>query len=85
MFTKVNEDPTTFFNSRLGKLNLKTAYQLERSRDGGKTFQIIVTKGIVPPNNIGPRSINSPVGLNTTYSSLFNSAITTATTGEKVF
>ena len=85
MFTQTNEDPTTFFNIRLGKQNLKTTYQLERSRDGGKTFQIIVTKGIVPPNNIGPRSINSPVGLNTTYSSLFNSAITTATTGEKVF
>lgn len=85
IFTQINEDPTTFFNIRLGKQNLKTTYQLERSIDGGSTFQIIVVKGIVPPNNIGPRSINSPVGLNTTYSALFNSAITTATTGEKVF
>ena len=29
-FSKVNEDPTTFFNIRLGKQNLKTTYLLER-------------------------------------------------------
>src|SRR5678809_605421 len=34
-FQKVNEDPTTFFNIRLGKQNLKTTYTLQRSVDGG--------------------------------------------------
>src|SRR5882724_4570638 len=46
-FQKTNEDPTTFFNIRLGKQNLKTTYTLERSTDGGKKFQAIVTNGIV--------------------------------------
>jgi len=59
------EDSTTFFNIRLGKQNLKTTYTLERSVDGGANFTTIVTNGIVPPNNIGPRSIeNAVVGLN---------------------
>ena len=84
-FSSVNEDPTTFFNIRLGAQNLKTTYTLERSMDGGNTFQVIVQNGIVPPPNIGPRSIESGVGLGTTYSALFNNAITTATTGEQVF
>src|SRR4029079_10555663 len=35
-FHKTNEDPTTFFNIRLGKENLKTTYTLERSTDGGR-------------------------------------------------
>ncbi|MCW3110198.1 MAG: hypothetical protein JWQ09_4704, partial [Segetibacter sp.] len=56
-FSHVNEDPTTFFNIRLGKQNLKTTYTLERSINGGSTFTTIVTNGVVPPNNIGPRSI----------------------------
>ena len=30
-FKRVNEDPTTFFNIRLGKQNLKTTYTMERS------------------------------------------------------
>src|SRR5678809_1184160 len=63
-FDKVNEDPTTFFNIRLGKQNLKTTYNLERSTDGGKHFSTVVSNGTVPPPNIGPRSISSPVGLN---------------------
>src|SRR5260221_13873840 len=42
-FQKVNEDPTTFFNIRLGKQNLKTTYTLQRSIDGGKTFTVILT------------------------------------------
>ncbi len=84
-FNKVNEDPTTFFNIRLGKQNLKTTYKLERSIDRGVSFQTIVTNGIVPPPNIGTRSIESGVGMNTTYSTLFNAAITTSSTGEKVF
>jgi hypothetical protein len=85
-FNQTNEDPTTFFNIRLGKQNLKTTYTLERSMDGGKKFTKIITNGVVPPNNIGPRSISSPVGLNApNYESLIQSAITTASTGEKVF
>ncbi|MFN0014958.1 MAG: DUF4331 family protein [Saprospiraceae bacterium] len=84
-FKQVNEDPTTFFNIRLGKQNLKTTYTLERSMDGGATFQTIVANGIVPPPNVGKRSIEGGAGLNTTYSALMSNAISTATSGEKVF
>lgn len=84
-FTRVNEDPTTFFNIRLGKQNLKTTYKLERSIDGGMTFQTIVNSGPVPPPNIGPRSIESPVGLNSNYEAIIAAAVTTAASGEKVF
>ncbi len=85
-FHKTNQDPTTFFNIRLGKQNLKTTYTLEKSRESGRGFETIVRNGIVPPPNIGPRSISSPVGLNVgDYNTLINNAITTATTGEKVF
>jgi hypothetical protein len=85
-FVKVIEDSSTFFNIRLGKQNLKTTYRLERSINGGQTFQPIIHAGIVPPPNIGPRSISSPVGLNApSYESLINSSIKTASTGEKVF
>src|SRR6476660_850979 len=37
-FTRTNEDPTTFFNIRLGQQNLKTTYMCEKSTDGGLTF-----------------------------------------------
>ncbi|MEJ7627099.1 MAG: DUF4331 family protein [Ferruginibacter sp.] len=85
-FERVNEDPTTFFNIRLGKENLKTTYDLERSMDGGKKFNTILNNAPVPPPNIGPRSISSPVGLNApSYESLMTGAIRTASTGEKVF
>jgi Domain of unknown function (DUF4331)/Secretion system C-terminal sorting domain len=85
-FSQTNEDPTTFFNIRLGKQNLKTTYKMERSMNGGKNFQTVVNNGIVPPPNIGARSISSPVGLNAPdYNSLINSSITTASSGEKVF
>lgn len=85
-FTQTNEDPTTFFNIRLGKQNLKDTYKCEKSTDGGKTFSTIITSGVVPPNNIGPRSINNPiVGLGTNYNDLMMSAVTTASSGEKVF
>src|SRR5258708_4547413 len=78
-FNQTNEDPTTFFNIRLGKQNLKTVYTCKRSIDGGKHFTTIVSNGIVPPPNIGPRSIESAVGLNTPdYNTLINNAITTA-------
>ncbi len=84
-FSRMNEDPSTFFNIRLGKQNLKTTYTCERSTDGGKTFVAIITNGMVPPPNIGPRSIEGPAGLNTTYKQLMTSAITTASTGETIF
>ncbi|MCC6460806.1 MAG: DUF4331 family protein [Saprospiraceae bacterium] len=84
-FSQTNEDPSTFFNIRLGKQNLKTTYTLERSMDGGATFQTIVQNGIVPPTNIGPRSIESNIGLNTPYATLMSNAQATATSGEKVF
>jgi len=84
-FTRVNQDPTTFFNIRLGQENLKTTYICERSTNGGTSFQTIVANGVVPPPNIGPRSIESPVGLNTTYEQLMQQAVATATTGEKIF
>ena len=85
-FSQVNQDPTTFFNIRLGQQNLKTTYTCKRSMNGGQTFQTIVSNGIVPPNNIGPRSITSPVGLNaSSYDALRSAAITTATTGETIF
>ena len=70
----------------MGKQNLKTTYKLEKSTDGGNTFTAIVNNGIVPPPNIGPRSIeNKTVGLGTTYDSLMIGAIATASTGEKVY
>jgi hypothetical protein len=81
----MNQDPTTFFNIRLAQQNLKTTYTLQRSTNGGQSFTTIVSNGIVPPNNIGPRSIESAVGLNTSYETLMNNAITTASTGERVF
>ena len=85
-FHKKNEDPTTFFNIRLGKQNLKTTYTLEKRSTAGGSFQTIIQHGVVPPPNIGPRSISSPVGLNVAdYNTLINNAITTASSGEKVF
>jgi len=85
-FSKTNEDPTTFFNIRLGKQNLKTTYKMERSMNGGMSFQTVINKGTVPPPNIGPRSISSAVGINAPdYNSLINNSITTASSGEKVF
>ena len=83
-FNRSNQDPTTFFNIRLGKENLKTMYRLER-RMGAGAFVSIVDSGIVPPPNIGSRSIESPVGLGANYNQLMTNAIATASTGERVF
>lgn len=83
-FTKFNQDPSTFFNIRFGQENQKLTYTMEKSINGG-AFSTVISNGIVPPNNIGPRSIGGSSGLNTTYSTLFNAAITTASSGEKVF
>ena len=86
VFTRTNEDPTTFFNIRLGAQNIKTTYTLTRSTNGGRSFSTLISGGVVPPNNIGPRSIESGVGLGAAdYEELINDAITTAATGEKVF
>ena len=84
-FDLEHEDPSTFFNIRLGAQNLKATYVLEKSTDNGQTFNTIVSDGIVPPNNIGPRSIEGAAGLNTSYDALVQDAITTAQTGERVF
>lgn len=85
-FKQVNEDPTTFFNIRLGKRNLRQYYDLEKSTDGGVTFTRIKKNGYIAPYNIGPRSIESPVGLGAaSYSELFTKAIATASTGERIF
>ncbi|GAB3586264.1 hypothetical protein GCM10027345_35540 [Hymenobacter daeguensis] len=81
-FTRTNQDPSTFFNIRLNAQNLKTTYTCEKSTDGGATFSTIVTNGTVPPNNIGPRSIEGGAGLGApNYESLRTAAITNATGG----
>ncbi len=84
-FTKVQNDPTTFFNIRLGEQNEMNTYTVEKSTDGGQTFTTIVDGGIVPPYNVGDRSISGMAGLNSDYETLFTNAITTATSGETVF
>ena len=84
-FSQTNQDPTTFFNIRLGQQNLKTTYICEKSTNGGASFTTIVSNGVVPPNNIGPRSISGGAGLNTTYQALVQSAIANASSGEKIF
>ena len=85
-FAQTNQDTTTFFNIRLGKQNLKMTYICEKSVGGG-AFTTIYSGGVVPPPNIGPRSIeNAVVGLGASnYLSLMTAAIGTATSGEKLF
>lgn len=86
-FSQLNQDPTTFFNVRLGQQNIRTRYTCEKSTDGGTNFTPIVTNGTVPPANIGPRSIqNNVVGLGAAdYNTLVQAAIATASSGERVF
>jgi hypothetical protein len=84
-FNNVNEDPTTFFKIRLGKENLKGRYNLTKSTDGGKSFSAVITNGVVPPYPVGPRSIESAVGLNSNYQAEFRKGITKASSGETVF
>jgi len=85
-FTNMNEDPTTFFNIRLGKQNLKTTYTCEKSTDGGVSWSTIITGGVVPPANIGPRSIDAQVvGLGMPYETIWNSAITSIPGKETMF
>jgi hypothetical protein len=86
-FSQVNQDPTTFFNIRLGQQNIKTNYVCEKSTNGGTSFTTIVANGTVPPANIGPRSIqNNVVGLGAAnYNTLVQNAIATASTSEKIY
>ena len=84
-FARTNEDPSTFFNIRLGSENLRNRYTLEKSTNGGQSFTTIVTNGEVPQANIGPRSNASGVGINEDYEAATVAAVTTASTGESVF
>ena len=84
-FSRTDEDPTTFFNIRLGAQNIKMTYTCERSTDGGASFSTIISGGSVPPPFIGPRSINSGVGLGTSYQTLINNAITPMPGGGNVY
>lgn len=84
-FKRVNEDPTTFFKIRLGKINQKATYTLKKSLDGGKTWDMILSNGMVAPYNVGPRSIESAVGLNSNYDALMEKSIMKASDGSKVF
>lgn len=85
-FSKTNEDPSTFFNIRLGNENLKTTYTIEKSTDGGVTFTPFMSGLNVPPPNIGNRSINSAVGLGAaSYEDLIASSIYATPEGGQVF
>jgi hypothetical protein len=85
-FLRTDEDSTTFFNIRLGKQNLKTIFKCTKITDvNGAITTTQIATGPVPPNNIGPRSIESGVGLNTSYGALVSSSIVTASSGEKIF
>ncbi len=85
VFTMENEDPTTFFNIRLGKQNLKMRYTMYRSDNGGLSFIPIIVNRPVPPTNIGPRSIESSIGLGKPYSQLVDRNVLYAATGERVY
>ncbi|MDB5261134.1 MAG: hypothetical protein JWQ14_415 [Adhaeribacter sp.] len=84
-FVLKNEDPSTFFKYRLGKENVKANYFCSKSLDGGKTWSRIVYLGKVAPPDAGPRSIESAVGLNTSYDALMKGAIETSSQREKIF
>nr|WP_255532127.1 DUF4331 family protein [Pontibacter sp. BT310] len=85
-FSKTDEDPTTFFNIRLGKENQKVTYNVMKSTDNGRSFTTILSNAVVPPPNQGPRTITDAVGLNSNYhqESLIE-GIQRLSTGEKIF
>lgn len=88
MFSRVESrmDPSTFFLIRLGKENLRTKYTVDRSMDGGKSWLRVLYDGIVPPPNVGPRSIKSAVGLGAPdYDSLVYKNIQYSGDGERIF
>ena len=84
-FTRENEDPTTFFNIRLGKENLKTTYKLVKiDADGNET--VMINSGTVPAHNIGPRSIESAVGLGQdSYASYSDGTRVRSADGTRIF
>ena len=84
-FTKTNLDPTTFFRVRLGQENQKTTYNLDQIVGGVTTN--LVTGGIVPAPNIGPRSINSAAGLNQAggYTAYMQSTVRTLANGMRIY
>ncbi len=85
-FTRANSDPSTFFNVRLGAQNLKTTYTCEKIVGGNATT--LVSNGVVPAYNIGPRSVNTGVGLGqASYTAYRQGAVTTTSGGggEQVF
>ncbi len=84
-FYRVDEDPSTFFNIRLGKQNLRLYYDVFKSTDGGKLFNRIFSGGAVTPPNIGERSINSPIGLNKSYKDIVFNSTRRAKTGESFY
>ncbi len=84
-FERIDQDPTTFFNIRLGKRNLMMWYTLSRSDNGGQSWTNIMQKVPVPPTNIGARSIDSPLGLGKSYQTLVNQATRYASTGERIY
>ncbi|MEM7574921.1 MAG: DUF4331 family protein [Bacteroidota bacterium] len=84
-FNRTNQDPTTFFNIRLGQENLKTTYTLTKITNGGATEEVLIEDGFVPPYRIGPRSIEGGAGLNTPYEDLFEMGITMLPGGGSAF
>ncbi len=91
-FTKTNQDPTTFFNIRLGKENLKTTYKCERSNDNGASWTTVIDNRWVPAPNIGPRSIESIYGLHqsgeagkSAYRHYMDSAIVSIPNAESIY
>ncbi|WP_375415735.1 DUF4331 family protein [uncultured Hymenobacter sp.] len=84
-FKRFNEDPSTFFRVRLGKENLRTYYALDVIRNGTTTQ--LTGFAPVPAPNIGPRSIETPVGLNQAdgYTAYMARHVQTFGNGLKVF
>src|SRR5215210_5551361 len=84
--TETGMDPETFFLIRLGRENLRTKYVVDRSMDGGKSWKRVLHDGIVPPPNVGPRSIKSAVGLGAPdYDSLIYKNTQYDGDGERIF
>jgi hypothetical protein len=52
-FDKENEDPTTFFNIRLGKQNLKTTYKLEKFTRKTGRFETVIQRGGLRHRTLG--------------------------------
>ncbi len=85
-FNRVDEDTNTIFNIRFGKQNQKNSYLLERKAGNAGFFTTILSNGVVPPPNIGPRSIEGATGLGApNYDSLMMRAVHQASSGELVF